>query len=688
MTLESRRWRWVASICAAGLVLTLCLTPAPAAPPPTITLASWEHVPYVGAGLPSGGYAQQLVRTALERAGYRLRVVMVPAARALHLAKVGAVDGVMPIAPDGANLQDFELSRAFPGDRLGILKRRSTKFSLPAEVVKDDERFWRLLRPYRLGLLRGEYELSGASRVPGMRLELAANDLQNIDKLAHKRVDLLIIDRFTAADLILRHRPHLVGELQFLRPDVEERPFHVGFSRARATSPAVRAAFDAALAQMHKEGLIDRIRATHGLRSLGERKPHDGKLVIAAVNNPDMKLMQDLSPAYERLHPGVKLEWTVLDENTLRTRLLGDVALDDGQYDVMTIGSFEAGTWAQMEWLAPVAPIPASYDLDDLFPAVREQLTTRGSMYALPFYAESSTTFYRTDLFRARGLSMPEHPTYGQIERFAQRLHDPAHGVYGLCLRGQPGWGANMSYVTTLVHTFGGRWFDLQWNAQLDTQPWRQALELYQRLGKFAPPGTTQHNYVENLALFASGKCAMWIDANVAAGQLFDPRFSQVADRTGYADAPVAVTERGSRWLWVWALGISAASKSQDEARRFALWATSKDYVTLVAQHRGWLGVPPGTRKSTYEHAAYRSAAPFAAFVRASIENAIPQQNTLEPAPYEGHYVNILEYPALGDRVGVELSRVLTGERSVREALARSQAIVVEQMRDSGYVER
>jgi sorbitol/mannitol transport system substrate-binding protein len=260
--------------------------------------------------------------------------------------------------------------------------------------------------------------------------------------------------------------------------------------------------------------------------------------------------------------------------------------------------------------------------------------------------------------------------------------------VHGICLRGQPGWGANMSYITTLVHTFGGRWFDLQWNAQIDSVPWLRAVELYQRLGKLAPPSAPHNNYVENLELFAQGHCAMWVDATVAAGQLFDPARSKVSGQTGYVDAPVAVTERGSRWLWVWALGISRASKSQEEARNFALWATSKEYVELVARRKGWLSVPPGTRKSTYGEPAYQAAAPFAAFVRSAIEKTIPQQNTLEPSPYEGDYVNILEYPAIGDLVGAEMRDVLTGARSVHEALRDSQRMVVEQMRDSGYVAR
>ena len=74
---------------------------------------------------------------------------------------------------------------------------------------------------------------------------------------------------------------------------------------------------------------------------------------------------------------------------------------------------------------------------------------------------------------------MPEQPSYEQIRQFAARLHDPAHGVYGICLRGEPGWGQNMAYLSTLMHTFGGRWADMQWQPQLTSQPWVDAIRFY-----------------------------------------------------------------------------------------------------------------------------------------------------------------------------------------------------------------
>ena len=162
-------------------------------------------------------------------------------------------------------------------------------------------------------------------------------------------------------------------------------------------------------------------------------------VTIATVNNSDMIRMQRLSKTFEDQHPDIKLNWVVLEENVLRQRLTTDIATQGGQFDVLTIGMYETGLWGAQNWLEPMKDLPANYDLDDLFPSVREGLSVKGTLYALPFYAESSITYYRKDLFQQAGLTMPAQPTWTQIAEFAGKLHQPDKDQYGLCLRGKAG---------------------------------------------------------------------------------------------------------------------------------------------------------------------------------------------------------------------------------------------------------
>ena len=399
------------------------------------------------------------------------------------------------------------------------------------------------------------------------------------------------------------------------------------------------------------------------------------EITIATVNNADMILMQQLSPEFEK-QSGVKVNWVVLGENVLRQRLTIDVSTGSNTFDVITIGSYEAPLWAERGWVVPLDDLGANYGYDDIFKVVREGLSYRGKMYALPFYSESSFTYYRKDLFQKAGLEMPNQPSYEQISQFAQKLHDPAHGVYGICLRGEPGWGSNVAYISTLVHTFGGRWFDLDWTPQLTSPAWVEATTFYVNLLKdYGPPGATTDGYNENRALFANGNCAMWIDATSAAGYFLDSAQSRVSTTTGFAKAPIAKVSNGAAWIWSWGLAIPATSKHADVAKQFIAWATGRRYIAKVGERFGWLRIPPGSRASTYEIPAYLQAAPFALLVRDAIVNADYTKPSALPVPYVGiQYVGIPEFQALGTEVGQEISAALAGHATVEQALAASQA--------------
>ncbi|MCV3243424.1 sorbitol/mannitol transport system substrate-binding protein [Mesorhizobium robiniae] len=420
---------------------------------------------------------------------------------------------------------------------------------------------------------------------------------------------------------------------------------------------------------------------------LGTQALAETTLTIATVNNNDMIVMQKLSKDFEQKNPDIKLNWVILEENVLRQKVTTDIATQGGQYDIMTIGMFETPLWGEKGWLSEFSNIPADYKLDDVLKSVRDGLSIDGKLYALPFYAESQMTFYRKDLFDKAGIQMPDQPTWEQIGQFAEKITDKDKDIYGVCLRGKPGWGENMGQIGPVVNSYGGRWFDMEWKPQLDTAPWKEGVSTYvDLLKKYGPPGAASNGYNETLALFASGKCGMWVDATVAAGMLSDPKLSQVSDKLGYAHPPVGKFNKGNHYLWSWALAVPASTKNGDAAKKFIYWATSQDYIKLVAQANGWAAVPPGTRTSTYETPEYISAAPFAKLTLETIQTANPTDATQDKVPYRGiSYVGIPEFQSFGTAVGQKMSAVIAGKQSVDEALKESQALVARAMKQAGY---
>ena len=405
---------------------------------------------------------------------------------------------------------------------------------------------------------------------------------------------------------------------------------------------------------------------------------HATELTIAIVNNGHMINMQTVAEAYTEA-TGVTLNWVSLEEGVLREQVTSDTATGGGQYDIINIGMQEAPIWGAAGWIEPLE-FGADYDVDDMLPAMRNCLSADGVLYAAPFYGESSMVMYRKDLADAAGVSIVDNDSWDNVKAAAAAMHDPDNGVYGACLRGKPGWGDNMAFVTTVVNSFGGAWFDADMKPTLDTDEWKAAIEFYvDMLGSYGPPGSEGNSFNEILALYNEGKCGMWIDATIEAS------FLEV-DGVAYAQSPNAGNPVGANWLWAWAMAVPTGTDKTDEAKALIEWATSKAYIEAVGNHPdfGWGSVPTGTRTSTYAIPEFQAAAAFADAELAAINSAAPEATDIKP--YVGvQFAAIPEFPEVGSAVAQEIAAALSGAKTVDEALAASQSAADAIMQEAGY---
>jgi sorbitol/mannitol transport system substrate-binding protein len=408
-------------------------------------------------------------------------------------------------------------------------------------------------------------------------------------------------------------------------------------------------------------------------------------LTIATVNNGDMIRMQGLTDDFTA-KTGHTVEWVTLEENVLRQRVTTDISTKGGAFDIMTIGMYETPIWGKNGWLVPLNDLSAEYNAADILPAMAGGLSYDGTLYAAPFYGESSMIMYRTDLMEKAGLEMPAAPTWSFVREAAAKMTDRANDINGICLRGKAGWGEGGAFITAMSNSFGARWFDMEWNAQFDTKPWKDTLEFFSgMMNESGPAGYATNGFNENLSLFQQGKCGMWIDATVAASFVTNPKDSTVADSVGFALAPDNGLGKRSNWLWAWALAIPAGSQKEAAAKQFIEWATSTGYIELVAANEGWANVPPGARTSLYENPNYKDV-PFAQMTLDSILSADPNNSTVEPSPYVGvQFAAIPEFAGIATEVSQEFSAAYAGQQTVDEALAKAQAITNDAMEAAGY---
>ncbi|SEN53245.1 sorbitol-binding protein /mannitol-binding protein [Pseudorhodobacter antarcticus] len=408
-------------------------------------------------------------------------------------------------------------------------------------------------------------------------------------------------------------------------------------------------------------------------------------ITIATVNNGDMIRMQSYTDAFTA-KTGHTVEWVTLEENVLRQRVTTDITAKGGQFDIMTIGMYETPIWGKNGWLVPLNDLSADYDAADILPAMAGGLSYDGTLFAAPFYGESSMVMYRTDLMEKAGLTMPEAPTWDFIREAAAKMTDRATETNGICLRGKAGWGEGGAVITAMSNSFGARWFDMDWKPQFDSAEWANTITFFKgMMDESGPTGYATNGFNENLSLFQQGKCGMWIDATVAASFVTNAKDSTVADKVGFALAPDNGLGKRSNWLWAWALAIPAGTQKVDAAKSFIEWATSKEYIDLVAAKEGWANVPPGARQSLYDNPEYQKV-PFAKMTLDSILSANPNEPTVQPVPYVGvQFAAIPEFAGIATDVSQEFAAAYAGQQTVEEALAKAQAIATDAMEAAGY---
>jgi len=408
-------------------------------------------------------------------------------------------------------------------------------------------------------------------------------------------------------------------------------------------------------------------------------------LTIATVNNGDMIRMQGLTDDFTT-QTGHTVEWVTLEENVLRQRVTTDITTKGGAFDIMTIGMYETPIWGANGWLVALDDLSAGYNAADILPAMAGGLSHDGTMYAAPFYGESSMIMYRADLMAKAGLEMPDAPSWSFIAKAAREMTDRDNDINGICLRGKAGWGEGGAFITAMSNSFGARWFDEDWNAQFDTREWSDTLNFFNNMMSDAgPAGFATNGFNENLSLFQQGKCGMWIDATVAASFVTNPNDSTVADKVDFALAPDNGMGVRSNWLWAWALAIPSGTQKEAAAKEFIEWATGNSYIELVAANEGWANVPPGARTSLYENPNYKDI-PFAKMTLESILSANPNNSTVDPSPYVGvQFAAIPEFAGIATEVSQEFSAAYAGQQSIEDALAKAQAITNDAMEAAGY---
>jgi multiple sugar transport system substrate-binding protein len=311
------------------------------------------------------------------------------------------------------------------------------------------------------------------------------------------------------------------------------------------------------------------------------------------IKGPRGELLQKYAAEFTEL-TGIKVESEVIPEQQQRQKAVIELTSGKPSFDVVHVSyHVQKRQFEKAGWLADLSgfmkdPSLTTPDLTvDDFSAGGRQFAQddKGAMHSLPWSVDYFILYYNKELFQKKGLTPPK--TFDEMVVTAEKLNDPANGIYGFTGRGLRN--ANMALWTNFFLNYGGEFLDAKGNILTDGPEAIEATKTYQRLMKFAPPGVAGFNWMESMASLTQGRAAMWIDADGWAPPIEDPNASRVVGKIGYTLVPAGPKGQFSS-TYGDGIGIAKTSTKKEAAYLYCQWAVSKQMGARLLQSGG--GVP------------------------------------------------------------------------------------------------
>ncbi len=234
-------------------------------------------------------------------------------------------------------------------------------------------------------------------------------------------------------------------------------------------------------------------------------------------------------------------------------------------------------------------------DLDDIYPALRQSASWRGTMYSMPMEATNLALLYNKDMLKAAGLD-PEHPptTWDELREYSKKLtidknNDGTFEQVGFFVPVYPAAGPQGPWMVWQFMPYlwqaGGNLVDsAQTHVMYNEEPGVEALTLWkqmyleQKLSSF----TTDFDVA-----FTSKRLAMAMD-----GPWNLPRYKDLLKNLNWAFAPLpAGPKKQATVVGGEYLAIFKQSKHPKEAWKFLKWMIKPEVQAFWAMKSGYLPI-------------------------------------------------------------------------------------------------
>ncbi|MFF7723061.1 extracellular solute-binding protein [Streptomyces luteogriseus] len=158
-------------------------------------------------------------------------------------------------------------------------------------------------------------------------------------------------------------------------------------------------------------------------------------------NAPKQKVVDSVVAGFEKAHKGTKVDVEYIPVDTRAQRVKAAFNDPASAPDVMEYGNTDTAGYVKDGGLLDVTEEFGAWDeAKDTDPTAKQSVTVDGKLYGAPFYVGVRALYYRTDVFKELGLSVPR--TMDELASTAREIRTARPELYGLVVGGAYTYGA------------------------------------------------------------------------------------------------------------------------------------------------------------------------------------------------------------------------------------------------------
>lgn len=263
---------------ALFIILLLIVSFQASAADKKIKLLTLEWEPYVGSAMLNKGYTAQIISRAFTKAGYEVSISFHPWNEAMAIAARGEADGVFPAYHEKSREENFIFSDSFASSPLGLCKRKYFQMQSPQGISEksginiqfvtdpriDQTQTLKELQQYTFGVVKGYVNTPEFDAAGFLKKVTVNSDTDNLAGLLRDKVELIVIDRYVARNILVKTFPWHLDKIEFMHPPLSNKKLYLAISKKTGSPGKKLHDFNAGLSILMEDGVLNDLKHQYG----------------------------------------------------------------------------------------------------------------------------------------------------------------------------------------------------------------------------------------------------------------------------------------------------------------------------------------------------------------------------------------------------------------------------------------